>query len=191
MYKSEPRHTDGGQRIFSNLLISHFLWSDWTFGMCVCLHRLHKSYLLLLSALQIPPLLCYVAEVHLVHGHLDVADRIVLGEAVKIVHRHYQRLSAELYVGDLSRTTVTDKFLLPMTDDFLLNCCSEESLCPLSCQSGWMTAMFCSPHTSLFANHSYKVCSWKHEGPLKIILSAIWLYQNKLVKLFQTHAYSK
>lgn len=63
------------------------------------------SYLLLLSALQIPPLLCYVAEVHLVHGHLDVADGIVFGEAVKIVHRHDQRLSTELYVGDLSRRT--------------------------------------------------------------------------------------
>lgn len=61
----------------------------------------HKSYLLLLSALQIPPLLCYVAEVHLVHGHLDVANGIVLREAVKIVHRHYQRLPAQLYIGDL------------------------------------------------------------------------------------------
>lgn len=67
-----------------------------------------QSYLLLLSALQVPPLLCYMAEVHLVHGHLDVADGIMFGEAVKIVHRHYQRLSTELYVGDLRRmATVT------------------------------------------------------------------------------------
>ena len=71
--------------------------------MCVCLHRCQKTYLLFLSALQIPPLLCYVAEVHLVHGHLDVADGIVFGEAVEIIHRHHQRLSTELYVGDLSR----------------------------------------------------------------------------------------
>lgn len=59
------------------------------------------SYLLLLSALQIPPLLCYVAEVHLVHGHLDVANGIMLGEAVKIVHRHHQCLPAKLYIRDL------------------------------------------------------------------------------------------
>ncbi len=75
--------------------------------MCVCLHRFHKSYLLLLSALQVPPLLCYVAEVHLVHGHLDVANGIMFGEAVKIVHRHNQCLSTELYVGDLRMATVT------------------------------------------------------------------------------------
>ena len=73
------------------------------FGMCVRLQRFHKSYLLLFSANQISPLLCYVAEVHLVHGHLDVADGIVFGEAVKIVNRHYQCLSTELHVGDLRR----------------------------------------------------------------------------------------
>ena len=68
----------------------------------------NQSYLLFLSALQIPPLLRYVAEVHLVHGHLDVADGIVFGEAVKVVHSHDQRLSTELYIGDLSGiTTVT------------------------------------------------------------------------------------
>lgn len=87
--------------------------------MCVCLHRFHKSHLLLLGALQIPPLLCYVAEVHLVHGHLDVADGIVFGEAVKVVHCHYQRLSTELYVGDLNRTTaVTGDFSTKKADLF-------------------------------------------------------------------------
>lgn len=69
------------------------------------LHRFHKPYLLLLSTLQIPPLLCYVAEVHLIHGHLDVANGIVFGKAVKVVHRHHQRLPAELYIGDLEKTT--------------------------------------------------------------------------------------
>lgn len=103
MYKSEPLQGERCHKLISNLLISHFLGSDWTFGTCVCLHRFHKSYLLLLSALQVPPLLCYVAEVHLVHGHLDVADGIMFGEAVKIVHRHDQRLSTELHVGDLRR----------------------------------------------------------------------------------------
>lgn len=61
------------------------------------------SYLLLLSALQIPPLLCYVAEVHLVHGELDIANGIVFGEAVEIIHCHNQRLPTELYIGNLSR----------------------------------------------------------------------------------------
>lgn len=63
------------------------------------------SYLLLLGALQVPPLLRYVAEVHLVHGHLDVADGVVFGEAVEVVHRHHQRLSTQLHVGDLWQRT--------------------------------------------------------------------------------------
>lgn len=76
--------------------------------LCLPTQVFNQSYLLFLSALQIPPLLRYVAEVHLVHGHLDVADGIVFGEAVKVVHGHDQRLSTELYVGDLSgMTTVT------------------------------------------------------------------------------------
>ena len=74
------------------------MWSQ-----LVAAHNL-RSYLLLLSALQIPPLLCYVAEVHLVHGYLDVADGIVLGEAVKIVDRHHQRLPTQLYIWDLKMT---------------------------------------------------------------------------------------
>lgn len=61
------------------------------------------SYLLLLGALQVPPLLRYVAKVHLVHGHLDVADGVMFGEAVEVVHRHHQRLSTQLHVGDLWR----------------------------------------------------------------------------------------
>lgn len=65
----------------------------------VCLPA--EPYLLLLSALQIPPLFRYMAEVHLIHGHLDVTDGVVLGEAVKVVHRHDQRLPTELDVGDL------------------------------------------------------------------------------------------
>lgn len=95
MYNSEPRHRDRCHKLISNPLVSHC-------SKRVCPRGLHKSYLLLLSALQIPPLLRYVAEVHLVHGHLDVADGIVFGEAVEIVHRHHQRLSSELDVGDLS-----------------------------------------------------------------------------------------
>lgn len=79
--------------------------------MCVRLQRFHESYLLLLSAQQIPPLLRYVAEVHLVHRYLDVAYGVVFGEAVKIVHRHYQRLSTELDVGDLRRMTISQKGL--------------------------------------------------------------------------------
>lgn len=76
--------------------------------LCLPTQVFNQSYLLFLGALQIPPLLRYVAEVHLVHGHLDVADGIVFGEAVKVVHGHDQRLSTELYVGDLSgMTTVT------------------------------------------------------------------------------------
>lgn len=62
-----------------------------------------KNYLLLLSALQVPPLLRYVAEIHLVHRHLDVTDGVVFGEAVEVVHGHDQRLPAELHVGNLRR----------------------------------------------------------------------------------------
>lgn len=71
-------------------------------SVCVLHHWLtNNPYLLLLSTLQISPLLCYMAEVHLVHGHLDVADGIVFGEAVKVVHRHHQRLASQLDVGHL------------------------------------------------------------------------------------------
>ena len=59
------------------------------------------THLLLLGALDVPPLLRHVAEVHLVHGHLDVADGIVLGKAVKVVHRHHQRFPPQLHVGHL------------------------------------------------------------------------------------------
>ena len=70
-----------------------------------------KSYLFLLSTYQIPPFLRYVAEVHLVHGHLDVADGIVFREAVKVVHRHYQCFSTELHIGNLKMiTTETDQY---------------------------------------------------------------------------------
>lgn len=92
---------DRCHRMTSNLLISHFRGSDFT---CVSAYR-GLSYLLLFSANQISPFLCYVAEVHLVHGHLDVANGIVFGEAVKIVNCHYQCLSTELHVGDLRRMT--------------------------------------------------------------------------------------
>lgn len=73
--------------------------------LCLPTQVFNQSYLLFLGALQIPPLLRYVAEIHLVHGHLDVTDGIVFGEAVKVVHGHDQRLSTELHVGDLSGMT--------------------------------------------------------------------------------------
>lgn len=42
-----------------------------------------------------------MAKVHLVHGHLDVTDGVVLGEAVEVVDGHHQCLAAQFYVGHL------------------------------------------------------------------------------------------
>lgn len=61
-------------------------------------------YLLLLGAHKIPPLLCHVTKVNLVHGQLHVSDGVVLGEAVKVVHCHHQRLASQLDIGHLGRT---------------------------------------------------------------------------------------
>lgn len=59
------------------------------------------THLLLLSALQIPPLLRYVAEVDLVHGNLDVTDGVVFGEAIEIINGHHQGFTTQLHVGNL------------------------------------------------------------------------------------------
>lgn len=119
MYKSESWHRRVSHNDFEPTHFSYFSQR---------LNFAHtgfiESYLLLLSALQIPPLLCYVAEVHLVHGHLDVADGIVFGEAVKIVHRHHQRLSTELYIRNLSRMTSNRSKKVQERFFFLYKCCT-------------------------------------------------------------------
>lgn len=67
------------------------------------------THLLLLSALQIPPLLRYVAEVDLVHGNLDVTDGVVFGEAIEIINGHHQGFTTQLHVGNLRENKKTNK----------------------------------------------------------------------------------
>lgn len=61
------------------------------------------QYLLLLSTLQISPLLHRLAQIHAVHGDLDLADHVVFGETVKVKNLQHQRLSTQLCIRDLER----------------------------------------------------------------------------------------
>lgn len=63
------------------------------------------SHLLLLTTLQVPPLLDGLAQVHGVHGHLHLTDDVVLGESIKVVDGHHQSLPTQLLVGHLHKGT--------------------------------------------------------------------------------------
>lgn len=62
-----------------------------------------RQHLFLLSALQVPPLLHRLAQVHAVHGDLYLADHVVFGETVKVKNLQHQRLSTQLCIRDLER----------------------------------------------------------------------------------------
>lgn len=59
------------------------------------------SYLLLLTTLQVSPLLHWLAQVNTVHGNLDLPDHIVFGETVKVKNLQHQSLSTQLCIWDL------------------------------------------------------------------------------------------
>ena len=67
------------------------------------------SHLFLLGLLKVLPLLCYVAEVHLVHEHLHVSNGVVFGEAVEVVDRQHQNLPTQLGVRNLIWTQRRDR----------------------------------------------------------------------------------
>lgn len=51
------------------------------------------THLLLICAVQVPPLLNWLGKVKGVHGYLDLANDVMFGEAIKVVHRHHQGLA--------------------------------------------------------------------------------------------------
>lgn len=57
-----------------------------------------QSHLLFLSSNQILPFVDGLAEVHAVHGNLDLTDDVVFAKAVKIEHLEHQRLTAQIRV---------------------------------------------------------------------------------------------
>lgn len=65
------------------------------------LHTYSSSYLFFLSALEVPPFLGHMTEIHFIHGHLHVSDGIVLGEAIEVVYRHHQSFASQLSVWNL------------------------------------------------------------------------------------------
>lgn len=64
------------------------------------------SYLLLLTTLQVSPLLHWLAQINTVHGNLYLTNRIMFGETVKVKNLQHQSLSAQLCIGDLERDVI-------------------------------------------------------------------------------------
>lgn len=76
-------------------LAKSFIWPRASRQSC--------SHLLLLATLQVPPFLNGLAQVHCVHGHLHLANDVMLGEAIEVVDGHHQRLPAQFLVGNLHK----------------------------------------------------------------------------------------
>lgn len=61
----------------------------------------HGSHLFLICAVQVPPFLNWLGKVKGVHGYFNLADDVVFGEAIKVVHRHHQSLAPHLLEWNL------------------------------------------------------------------------------------------
>lgn len=59
------------------------------------------QHLLLVGAVQIPPLLDRPPQVDRVHGNLHVSNDVMFGKSVVVINGHDQSLPAELLVGHL------------------------------------------------------------------------------------------
>lgn len=51
------------------------------------------THLFLICTVQVPPLLDWLGKVKGVHGDFDLANDVMFGEAIKVVHRHHQGLA--------------------------------------------------------------------------------------------------
>lgn len=71
------------------------------------LSKNNLSYLLLLTALQVSPLLHRLAQINAVHRNLYLTNLVVFGETVKVENLQHQSLSAQLGIWDLKRGMVT------------------------------------------------------------------------------------
>lgn len=60
-----------------------------------------SSYLFLIRAVQVSPLLDWFGQVKRVHGYFNLPDDIVFGEAIKVIHWHDQSLPAHLLKRNL------------------------------------------------------------------------------------------
>ena len=60
-------------------------------------------FLVVFRGHQVPPLLGYLPQVHLVHGHPKLPDNVVPGKPVEIVNGQDQYLAAYLVVRYLCR----------------------------------------------------------------------------------------
>lgn len=68
-----------------------------------------RVYLLLLTTLQVSPLLQWLAQINAVHGNLYLANHVMFGEPVKVKHLQHQSLSTQLSIRNLDRDTESAK----------------------------------------------------------------------------------
>lgn len=73
----------------------------WCFKLLHC----QRSYLLLLTTLQVSPRLHGLAQVDAVHGNLNLANHVVFGETVKVENLQHQSFPPQLCVRDLEPNT--------------------------------------------------------------------------------------
>lgn len=65
------------------------------------MHEKSSSYLFLICAVQVSPLLDWFGQVKRVHGYFNLPNDIVFGEAIKVIHWHDQSLPAHLLEWNL------------------------------------------------------------------------------------------
>lgn len=76
----------------------------------LCCECNNTPYLLLICAVQVSPLLNWLCQVKGVHGYFNLSNDIVFGEAIKVIHRHYQSLPSHLlewYLKHSSQSSFT------------------------------------------------------------------------------------
>lgn len=77
------------------------LWEHVPTIILVKMFPPHGSHLFLICTVQVPPFLNWLGKVKGVHGYFNLADDVVLGEAIKVVYRHHQSLAPHLLEWNL------------------------------------------------------------------------------------------
>lgn len=77
-----------------------------------------NKHLLLISTLEIPPLLNRPSKVNGVHGQLYLSNDIMFRKSVIVINRHHQGLSTKLLIGYLTKKhNVTYRLYLSVSQD--------------------------------------------------------------------------
>lgn len=106
-----------------------FIMKTFIFQICInwskveCKHSI--SYLLLLTTLQVSPLLHWLAQINTVHGNLYLTNHVMLGETIKVKNLQHQGLSAQLCIRDLEREVIKHWDVQQVKVDSLLFTCNK------------------------------------------------------------------